>query len=100
MSLTGLDAFDRTIHRTNSWLKDLMEEDHTGELHRIKALTLIIWGDQDTFVRRSDQQILTSAIPNSQLSIYEGTGHSPQWEEPERFTSEILAFIERIETTD
>ena len=26
MSLTGLDAFDRTIHRTNSWLKDLMEE--------------------------------------------------------------------------
>jgi uncharacterized protein (DUF2267 family) len=25
MSITGLDAFDRTIHKTNTWLKDLME---------------------------------------------------------------------------
>src|ERR1700736_1406454 len=25
MSTTGLEVFDRTIHRTNIWLKDLME---------------------------------------------------------------------------
>jgi uncharacterized protein (DUF2267 family) len=25
MSMTGLDVFDRTIHKTNTWLKDLME---------------------------------------------------------------------------
>ena len=25
MSVTGLDVFDRTIHKTNIWLKDLME---------------------------------------------------------------------------
>ena len=25
MSMTGLEVFDRTIHRTNIWLKDLME---------------------------------------------------------------------------
>jgi pimeloyl-ACP methyl ester carboxylesterase len=77
-------------------LKELMEEDHTEELNRIKAPTLIIWGDQDVFVRRSDQQILATSIPNSQLSIYEGTGHSPQWEEPDRFTAEILAFTEKL----
>jgi hypothetical protein len=25
MSTTGLEVFDRTIHKTNIWLKDLME---------------------------------------------------------------------------
>jgi len=24
VSMTGLDAFDRTVHRTNAWLKELM----------------------------------------------------------------------------
>jgi len=26
MSITGLDVFDRTVHKTNSWLKSLMDE--------------------------------------------------------------------------
>lgn len=26
MSITGLDVFDRTVQKTNSWLKSLMEE--------------------------------------------------------------------------
>jgi len=25
MSVTGLDVFDRTVHKTNSWLNDLIE---------------------------------------------------------------------------
>jgi len=25
MSITGLDVFDRTVHKTNNWLKELME---------------------------------------------------------------------------
>ena len=25
MSITGLDAFDTTVHKTNGWLKDLMQ---------------------------------------------------------------------------
>jgi uncharacterized protein (DUF2267 family) len=25
MSMTGLDVFDRTVHKTNSWLNELME---------------------------------------------------------------------------
>jgi uncharacterized protein (DUF2267 family) len=25
-SMTGLDVFDTTIHKTNSWLKEIMEE--------------------------------------------------------------------------
>jgi uncharacterized protein (DUF2267 family) len=28
MSMTGLEVFDTTVHKTNSWLKELMQELH------------------------------------------------------------------------
>jgi uncharacterized protein (DUF2267 family) len=28
MSMTGLEVFDTTVHKTNSWLKELMQEIH------------------------------------------------------------------------
>lgn len=31
MSVTGLPTFDKTLHETNAWLKDLMEELHTDD---------------------------------------------------------------------
>jgi uncharacterized protein (DUF2267 family) len=31
MSMTGLEVFDTTVHKTNSWLKELMEELHWQE---------------------------------------------------------------------
>jgi uncharacterized protein (DUF2267 family) len=33
MSTTGLEVFDRTIHKTNIWLKDLMETLDCGDRH-------------------------------------------------------------------
>ena len=35
MSMTGLDVFDTTVHKTNSWLKDLMQE--LGSQDRLSA---------------------------------------------------------------
>jgi uncharacterized protein (DUF2267 family) len=34
MSATGLDVFDTTLHKTNSWLKDLMQVLGTEDRHR------------------------------------------------------------------
>ena len=31
MSMTGLEVFDATIHKTNSWLKELMQEIHRDD---------------------------------------------------------------------
>ena len=32
------------------------EDDFSGELGRVEAPTLIVWGDQDVFAPRSDQE--------------------------------------------
>ena len=59
----------------------------------ITAPTLLVWGDQDALVPRAQQEVLLSAIPNSRLVIYEGAGHSPNWEQPERLAHDIDAFL-------
>lgn len=59
----------------------------------IVAPTLLVWGDQDALVPRAQQEVLLSAIPDSRLVIYEGAGHSPNWEQPERVAHDIDAFL-------
>jgi pimeloyl-ACP methyl ester carboxylesterase len=49
-----------------------------------------VWGDQDAFCDRSDQDALLAAIPRARLSIYRGTGHCPHWEQPERAAAEVF----------
>lgn len=34
MTMTGLDVFDRAVHKANDWLKDIMYELNTEDRHR------------------------------------------------------------------
>jgi non-heme chloroperoxidase len=74
----------------------LLEDDSSGELDKIKAPTLIIWGDQDAILPRSAQEALAAAIAGSRLVVYPGAGHAFYWEEPDRFASDLVAFIEDL----
>lgn len=71
----------------------LLEDDSLEELNRIKAPTLIVWGDQDAIVPRSDQETIATTIADSRLIVYPGAGHSLYCEEPVRFASDLAAFI-------
>lgn len=71
----------------------LLEDDSEDELHSIAAPTLVVWGDQDSLLPRSDQERLTAAIPASRLIVYEGGGHPFYWEEPERVARDLVAFL-------
>ena len=73
-----------------------LEADFAPELGKIKAPTLIIWGDQDTLATRSLQETLTATIAGSQYKVYPGAGHAFHWEEPERFAADLVAFIENV----
>ena len=76
-------------------LQGLLEAVPPTEIATITAPTLILWGDRDGFLPRSDQEALAAAIPGSQLVIYEGTGHVVLWEEPERVAADVVALAER-----
>jgi pimeloyl-ACP methyl ester carboxylesterase len=71
----------------------LEEPDVVADLAAVRVPTLIIWGDQDAYAGRSDQDALVAALPAAQLSVYAGIGHAVHWEAPERCTTEIVRFL-------
>jgi non-heme chloroperoxidase len=68
----------------------------TAAARRIEAPALILWGDQDTFATRAEQNVLLAALPRARLVVYPDGGHAPHWEEPARVAADIAAFVMEI----
>ena len=78
-----------------STIAAILEEDHSARLGEISCPTLLISGDRDALVPVDDQDRLAEGIPGARLARYEGAGHSPNWEEPDRVAREIAGFVEQ-----
>lgn len=66
---------------------------HVENLGRIKAKTLLLWGERDSMFSKADQDGLLRVIPGSRLIPYADTGHALHWEYPERFAKDLVAFM-------
>ena len=73
-----------------------LEVDFLDEVSRIRAPTLLVWGDRDAFATRDEQNALNVAIAGSRLVTYAGAGHSPHWEEPQRFAAQLVSFVAEL----
>jgi pimeloyl-ACP methyl ester carboxylesterase len=62
---------------------------------RIQAPTLVLWGDQDALIPVQHAGFFSRDLPNDTLIIYEGVGHMPQLEIPERSAHDARAFLLR-----
>lgn len=84
------------------WIKTceaLFEEEFPGELGKIKAPVLLLWGDKDTVLVWHDQEIQVEAMENSMLIIHHGAGHMLYCEEPDRVAFNIIAFVQGLRST-
>jgi pimeloyl-ACP methyl ester carboxylesterase len=73
----------------------LLEPDFSGALGKIRAPTVVLWGDQDSMTA-GGQDSLVRAIDGSQLVVYAGAGHALHWEEPERFAADLATFAHTV----
>lgn len=73
----------------------LLAYDDQAELRRIEAPTLLVWGDADALVSRAMQDQLAGSIPNLDTLVYPGVGHTPRWDEPMRFSDDLMVFARR-----
>lgn len=73
-------------------LAGMVAVDHSTQLGSITTPTLIIGGAQDSYFVPAGQQALDDAIPNSDLRLYEETGHAPHVEQPQRFGMDLVWF--------
>jgi pimeloyl-ACP methyl ester carboxylesterase len=63
-------------------------------LARIKAPTLLLWGEQDRMIPFTNAADYVQAIPDAKLVALAGLGHLPQEEAPERSLAAVRAFLE------
>lgn len=74
----------------------ILDDDFSGEIQRIAAPTLLIWGSADVFAPREDQDRMLAALPQGTLSAWEGAGHAMHWEQPQRFAEDLIRFARMI----
>ncbi len=58
-------------------------------LGRIKAPTLVLWGDDDRIVSADYGRAYSAAIPGSTFDLIEGSGHYPHIEQPAAFAARV-----------
>jgi pimeloyl-ACP methyl ester carboxylesterase len=74
-------------------LTGLTEANPPTETGTIRTPTLIIWGERDDVLPRTDGTALAAAIPGSRLVVHPDTGHLVLWEQPARVASDVTAFV-------
>lgn len=62
-------------------------------LSKIKAPTVVIWGEKDTTIPLSDGKLIHKMIKKSKLYIIKEARHSPQYTYPELVADQILGEI-------
>jgi pimeloyl-ACP methyl ester carboxylesterase len=55
--------------------------------------TLIVWGENDRMIPVAHGRAAAEAMPDSRLEIFEGAGHFPFNEDPERFARVVTDFV-------
>jgi pimeloyl-ACP methyl ester carboxylesterase len=80
----------RVWHQTFSGF--LATPDFSDELRRVAVPVLLLWGDRDSYVMRSDQERLQAVMPAARLVVFEGIGHAIHWEDPARVVDALVEF--------
>ena len=61
---------------------------------------LILWGENDPIIPVEHALEAHAQLPNSQLEVFEGTGHVPQLERPGRFIATLERFLAETEAAE
>ena len=72
----------------------ILAYDDVGQVAGIAVPTLLVWGERDALFPREDQEHLAAAIPDARLTIYQKTGHCPNWERPEQVAADVHTFLQ------
>lgn len=94
MTMTGLDVFDRTVHTTNVWFKELMDELQWDDRHRAyQALrgTLHALRDRLTVEEATD---LGAQLPMLIRGLYYDSWNPSKTPNKERHKAEFLHHVQ------
>jgi pimeloyl-ACP methyl ester carboxylesterase len=88
---------DAITHARLCWQPRLHNPDLDKWLHRIRAWTLVLWGDADKVIPPAHGHAYRDLIPGAVLETLASCGHLPHIERPDAFADAVIRFIEGIE---
>ncbi len=86
LARSGVDAVPLRFARRVTW----------DALARLDCPVLVLTGDADLYAPPATARLVSSRIPAACLGIIADAGHSPWWEQPERYNRAILDFLASI----
>jgi len=79
--------------RMKEIMKNVLVEDLTDYLGKIKTPTLLVWGKEDKTTPLADGEMMKLKIKNSKLKVIDGANHSLPYQKAEEFSEIVLEFI-------
>ena len=80
-----------------STVRNFMLENHVPHYERLNHLDipkLILWGKEDAILPYAYGQKIHALMPNARFETFEKCGHVPQFEEPDKFNTLALQFLQ------
>src|SRR5690606_31402658 len=65
-----------------------------GRVARIKAPTLLLWGERDRWISPQQVPLWQRDLPGIQVRVYPGVGHIPMEEIPEQSAADAMNFLQ------
>ena len=83
---TSMDAYFQSI-------STLRQTDLTEQIRALSMPVLGIYGKRDRIVNPKQAKVLEEGAPNSKIAWFEGSGHFPMMDEPDRFHDTVRDFL-------
>ena len=74
--------------------------DATAVMSKLKIPVLVTHGAEDRNAKVGTAEYTAKTIPGAKLSIYQGIGHAPFYEDSARFNAELAAFVREANKTN
>lgn len=93
------DALALPVETYGPHNRSLAAMDLTDLTERVETPVWILRGEQDYLITEAMARELAGAYPDTHLELWDGVGHSPQIEDPERFGHLLETFLEGVDMT-
>lgn len=87
-------------HALEQTVKDIVPANIDELLKRYKCIeipTLIIWGERDPVIPITSAYRFHEDITNSEITVFDGTGHVPHEERPKEFLERVVEFLRQLQ---
>jgi abhydrolase domain-containing protein 6 len=94
--VSGLRAIDLKEVNEKIWvdIRAGLTDAFKSHLKKIKAPTLIQWGEQDRVINYKNMEVFDALIPDSTAHLWPDVGHAPMIEIPQESASLMITYID------